>query len=144
MIAWSPAGGAVSGDCMELKPHSEMMEVGMKPSSYGLALILALLLCLLIRSGGKNGLQLPLPQPSCLFHRWGGFHPLNCAPTQPLHLSSWSCEGLLAVWRKATPIVGSLIFQSVNICAPLSVSVDLTLITIVEYIANKHLHSRPL
>ena len=42
---------------MELKPHSEMMEVGMKPGSYGLALILALLLCLLIRSGGNRWSQ---------------------------------------------------------------------------------------
>lgn len=42
---------------MELKPHSEMLEVGMKPEGYGLALILALLLCLLICSGGNKWSQ---------------------------------------------------------------------------------------
>lgn len=42
---------------MELKSHSEMLEVGMKPEGYGLALILALLLCLLIRSGGNKWSQ---------------------------------------------------------------------------------------
>lgn len=39
---------------MELKPHSEVLEVGMKPEGYGLALVLAWLLCLLIRSGGNK------------------------------------------------------------------------------------------
>lgn len=44
---------------MELKPHSEMLEVGMKPEGYGLALVLAWLLCLLIRSGGNKWSQTP-------------------------------------------------------------------------------------
>lgn len=42
---------------MKLKPRSEMLEVGMKPEGYGLALILALLFCLLIRSSGNKWSQ---------------------------------------------------------------------------------------
>lgn len=57
MITWSPAGGSVSGGFVELKPHSEMLEFGTKPEGYGLALILASLLCLLIWSGGNKWSQ---------------------------------------------------------------------------------------